>query len=64
MATEMRVDVVRGRPDAVELAAVMAVLLALLRAGAGRPVDATEPVRAPWRPAGARYRPPVTWSGR
>ncbi|MFF9812491.1 acyl-CoA carboxylase epsilon subunit [Streptomyces sp. NPDC014006] len=56
--------VVRGRPDAFELAALTAVLLARLRAredGAGGDEDGA--LRAPWdRPR--RARPQTGWTAR
>ncbi|MEU3557699.1 acyl-CoA carboxylase subunit epsilon [Streptomyces fragilis] len=47
MANPMRIEVVRGRPDAAELAAVTAVLLALARR-AGEPGAAVRPAYAGW----------------
>lgn len=58
MANPMRIEVVRGRPDAAELAAVTAVLLALARRP-GRPGAAARPAYAGWtvRSGGHRPRP-------
>ncbi|MFF7335550.1 acyl-CoA carboxylase subunit epsilon [Streptomyces sp. NPDC090306] len=47
MANPMRIKVVRGRPDAAELAAVTTVLLALVRR-AGEPDDETKAAYAGW----------------
>jgi hypothetical protein len=61
--TEGPADVVvlRGRPDDVELAALVAVLAALR--GSGPPVQELPPPPAPWtRPA--RYRGAGAWNAR
>ncbi|ORT56556.1 acyl-CoA carboxylase epsilon subunit [Streptomyces sp. CB03238] len=58
--------VVRGQPDAEELAALTTVLLALLnRAGATEQQEAGAPAAyADWSVRGRARRPAVDWSGR
>lgn len=62
MAYDAHITVVRGEPDAAELAAVTVVLCALLnrpRPGA----DGGAPLaRATWARTGGRFRPAVTWT--
>ncbi|MER5476868.1 acyl-CoA carboxylase subunit epsilon [Streptomyces sp. NPDC002734] len=56
MANPMRIEVVRGRPDAAELAAVTAVLLALSRR-AGEPGAPARPAYAGWTVRSDGHRP-------
>ncbi|MFD5769994.1 acyl-CoA carboxylase subunit epsilon [Streptomyces sp. NPDC127049] len=64
MADETGITVVRGRPDAVEIAAVTAVLMALLR-DRGAPPDTPAPAaRADWIVKDTGGRGPVSWSAR
>lgn len=65
MAYDAHITVVRGRPDAAELAAVTVVLCSLLnrlrpRAEPGTDGRAAPLARATW--GRERYRPPVAWS--
>ncbi|MFE4637526.1 acyl-CoA carboxylase subunit epsilon [Streptomyces sp. NPDC056773] len=62
---QIRFTVLRGRPDAVELAALTAVLCACLRApGADQPgEDGTTTPAAPWGGT-SRRRPRVGWATR
>ncbi|WP_327114656.1 acyl-CoA carboxylase subunit epsilon [Streptomyces sp. NBC_01341] len=61
MANPMRITVVRGRPDAAELAAVTAVLLALARRS-GEPDEETRAAYAGWTVKRGGHRPAVTWT--
>jgi hypothetical protein len=56
MANPTHIKVVRGRPDAAELAAVTAVLLALVRR-AGEPDDETKAAYAGWTVKSGGHRP-------
>jgi hypothetical protein len=62
MTDETHITVVRGRPDAAELAAVTAVLLALARRGR-EPDPAQKAAYAGWTVRSAGHRPP-SWPGR
>ena len=60
MVNQMRITVVRGRPDEAELAAVTAVLLALVRraGGPGQAAHAeTEAAYAGWTVKGGGHAP-------
>ncbi|MEU8028839.1 acyl-CoA carboxylase subunit epsilon [Streptomyces sp. NPDC049099] len=63
MANDTRITVVRGRPDAAELAAVTAVLIALARR-AQEPEDLPGTVFADWRVKGGGPGPAVSWPRR
>ncbi|MGW3202932.1 acyl-CoA carboxylase subunit epsilon [Streptomyces sp. NPDC001135] len=63
MSNERHITVVRGRPDAEELAAVTAVLLALVRR-ARQPEATALAAYANWTVKGGDYRPVPDGSGR
>jgi Acyl-CoA carboxylase epsilon subunit len=61
------IEVVRGHPDDIELAALLAVLLARSAARsrtAGQARPAGQAVRAGWRNGEAGYRSPRSWTSR
>jgi hypothetical protein len=57
--SEPHFTVVRGQPDAAELAALTAVLLTVLARPHGEPPRRP---RAPWAHNRRRFRPPAAWS--
>ncbi|MEU2154420.1 acyl-CoA carboxylase subunit epsilon [Streptomyces sp. NPDC019396] len=64
MAEETGITVLRGLPDAAELAAVTTVLLAVLRDRA-RQADGPEPAAyADWSVKGTGGQVPAAWSAR
>ncbi|MEV0092387.1 acyl-CoA carboxylase epsilon subunit [Streptomyces sp. NPDC050738] len=66
MDGETLFTIIRGRPDASEIAALTAVLLLLLRADEGMDEgadgEAGEPGSAPWGRDRLRRRPRVSWA--
>ncbi|MFM9368671.1 acyl-CoA carboxylase subunit epsilon [Streptomyces sp. Da 82-17] len=62
MDEPLRLTVLRGHPDPAELAAVVTVLLAVLRA-AGPEEEVNGAPRAGWGRTGP-YRSPVAWKAR
>ncbi|MER0443344.1 acyl-CoA carboxylase subunit epsilon [Streptomyces sp. Edi4] len=62
MSNETRITVVRGRPDADEIAAVTAVLLALARR-AEEPADEVRAAYAAWTVKRGHYRSAATVPG-
>ncbi|MFG2885276.1 acyl-CoA carboxylase subunit epsilon [Streptomyces sp. NPDC048297] len=63
MSQQTRITVVRGRPDAAELAAVTAVLLALARR-AREPDEEVRAAYADWTVKNPGHRPAVAWPER